>query len=162
MRQVSHPANFFEVFISSVNELKMLLYGLFMYLNINTETIQILSWLMLIDTMFGATKALRINYKSFSFRFLMLGLATKLMFILLPLVIALIGKGLGYNFKFLVDISLKILVVSEGISIFSNAIAIRTKKEVKDFDLITRFLKYVRDYFLKIAETLLTTAKKEK
>lgn len=136
------------------NEFKTLIYGIFLYLNIDIEVVEILAILMTIDTLFGAVKVLRIKVEKFSFKMLMLGFTMKVVFILIPLVVALIGKGLGYDWKSLVDISLKILIISEGISIFGNAIAIKTKADVKDFDIITRFLKGVRNSFMVIASGL--------
>lgn len=141
---------------TSTNEYKILMYSFFIYLNVNIEAITILSLLMLIDTIFGAVKVLRIDYKKFRFQKLLIGFSAKVIFLLLPLVVALIGKGLGYNLNLLVDITIKILIVSEGISIFSNAIAIKTKKEVEDYDIITRFLKYVRSLFIRFAEVIIT------
>ena len=149
----------FNIIMKSSNELKMFLYGLFMYLKIDIEAITILATLMCIDTLFGSVKIFRIDYRQFKFKILLLGFLAKITFILIPMVVALTGKGLGYDFKLLVNISIKNLICSETISIISNSIAIRTKKDVEDYDIITQFLKYLRNTFIKISDSLLSSLK---
>ena len=154
--------NFFDLdtyIAHSVNEFKVLIYALFMYLKIDVEAISILASLMCIDTLFGSVKVIRIDYKEFTFRRLMLGFISKMAFLLLPIVVALAGKGLGYELRVIVEISIKLLIASEVISIFSNGIAIRTKKDVYDYDIITGFLKYIRNAFITFSEALLKTLK---
>lgn len=143
------------------NELKMLLYGLFTYLNINTETITILAILMGIDTLFGSIKIFRIDYKQFQFRKLLLGFVSKVAFLLIPLIVALAGKGLGYNLTLIVQLSIKLLICSEVISILGNAVAIKTQKEVEDYDLITRVLKNIRQIFIKFSDILVASIREK-
>ena len=50
-----------------------------------------------------------------------------------------------------------LLIVSDGISIFSNVIAIRTKKEVKNFDALTKLLKTIRSSLIKLFKRFLDT-----
>lgn len=144
-----------EFFAHSTNEIKTLLYGIFIYLNISIEPVVVLTYLMLIDTILGSIKVLRINYTKFSFRELLIGFVSKFAFLLLPIGIALAGKGLHYDWRIVVEISIKILIVSEAISILSNMIAIKTKEEVADFDIITRFLKKLRNILITLGENLL-------
>ncbi len=136
------------------NEIKGLLYGIFLYLNINTEPVTILSALMIIDTILGCIKILRIDYTKFKTRELIVGFVSKIALLILPLSVALIGKGIGYDLRLLVELSLKILIISEGISIITNLIAIKTKEEVADFDIITKFLKKIRDFLIHIGNSL--------
>lgn len=144
------------------HDLKLLVYALFMYLNVNVESITILAVLMGTDTFFGSVKVFRIDYKQFKFKKLLLGFISKVAFLLIPLVVALAGKGLGYKLHMFVDLSIKILIASETISIISNAIAIKTKKDVEDYDIITSLLKYLRNIFIKISEAFLSNLKDEK
>lgn len=153
---------FLDIMFKSINEFKMLLYGVFMYLHIDVEAISILATLMCIDTFCGSIKVFRIDYTGFKFKKLLLGFVSKVAFILIPLVVALAGKGLGYQLKMIVEISIKILVCSETISIISNLIAIKTKKDVQDYDIITALLKYLRNAFIKISEALLSNLREEK
>jgi hypothetical protein len=148
-----------DVIMKGTHNFKGMLYGLFVYLDINTETISILATLMVIDTFFGSVKTFRIDYTKFKFKLLLLGFCSKIAFLMIPVVVAFAGKGLGYELKVLVDISIKILIASETISIISNAIAIKTKKDTQDYDIITTFLKYLRNVFVKVSEALLVNLK---
>jgi hypothetical protein len=71
------------------------------------------------------------------------------MVLLVPMVVALVGKGLSssYNFIPILDGILKILIVSEGLSVITNFYVVKTKKEVKNFDIITLLLSKIRGIF---------------
>lgn len=133
------------------NQIKTLIYGLFVYLKIDTEPILVLTVLMCIDTLLGIIKVIRLKPNTFSAKDLFLGFGSKLAFLLLPLTLALIGKNLHYDFTMLVVVAIKILTISEGISIISNLISIKTKKEIENYDIITGFLKYIRTLLINMA-----------
>jgi len=67
------------------------------------------------------------------------------------------SKGLNYNFKWFVTIVMDLLIVSDGISIFSNAIAIKTKQEVENFDALTKVLKAIRNALIQLFKKFLST-----
>lgn len=142
------------------NQIKTLIYGVFIYLKIDTEPVTVLSILMTIDTILGLIKVFRIDPKEFSMKALFFGYLSKLAFLLLPVTIALIGKNLKMDFTIFVVLSLKILTIGEGISIISNMISIKTKEEVKNYDIITKFLKYIRTVFINIGSALLKNKNK--
>jgi hypothetical protein len=50
-----------------------------------------------------------------------------------------------------------LLIVSDGISIISNIIAIKTKKEVENFDAMTLILKSIRNRLIQLFKKLLVT-----
>lgn len=124
--------------------LKLLLYGVFIYLGMDMEIVKVLFYLMVMDTFLGVIKALVLNNR-FSFKKMALGFVSKLAVLLIPVSLALMSKGLNYNFKWFVTIVIDLLIVSDGISIFSNIIAIKSKKEVENFDAVTMILKAVRN-----------------
>ncbi|CAL2092069.1 conserved membrane hypothetical protein [Tenacibaculum sp. 190524A05c] len=136
---------------------KYLFYALFTFLGIKSDVVKILFWLMLIDTCFGIIKTLSLGLK-FKIKKLALGFISKLSILLIPMTIALIGKGLSFDFKWFVTAVMNILIVSEGISIFSNWLSIRQKKEVKNDDLITKLLNAIRNYLLRLFNTIIQTA----
>ena len=138
------------------NELKLLLYGLFVYLEIEIEMVKVLFFLMVIDTVLGVIKTLVLGHL-FSFKKMALGFVSKLAVLLIPMALALMSKGLNYDFKWFVTIVMDLLIVSDGISIFSNVIAIKTKQEVENFDAMTRVLKVIRNSLIKLFRKLLTT-----
>ena len=129
--------------LEHANEIKLLVYGMFIYLEMEIEIVKILFFLMVIDTVLGIVKTIVLN-KKFSFKTLALGFVSKLAVLLIPMALALMSKGLNYDFKWFVTLVMDLLIVSDGISIFSNAIAIKSKKEVENFDAITQILRATR------------------
>ncbi len=139
-----------------LNEIKLLLYGIFMYLEMDTGIVKVLFYLMVIDTFLGVIKTIVLN-DQFSFKKLVLGFVSKLAVLLIPTALALMSKGLNYNFKWFVTIVMDLLIVSDGISIISNIIAIKTKKEVENFDAMTLTLKAIRNGLIQLFKRLLVT-----
>lgn len=138
------------------NELKLLLYGIFIYLEMDAEIVKVLFYLMVLDTFLGIVKTIILN-NSFSFKKLALGFVSKLAVLLIPTALALMSKGLNYNFKWFVTIVMDLLIVSDGISIISNIIAIKTKKEVENFDAMTLILKSIRNRLIQLFKRILIT-----
>ena len=112
--------------ITIYNLLKSSLYLVFMYLGIKTGGVKALFVLMLIDSFLGIVKALRLGHK-FSFKKLAWGMVAKLTILIIPMVIALMAKGLNLDFNYFVVIVMDILIVSEGISCITNILSIKTK-----------------------------------
>ena len=145
---------FFEFIQDHINELKALIYSTFIYLNLDVDVVKVLIWLMFIDTLSGILKALILD-KRFDFKVLFFGICSKLLVLLIPMVLALVGKGISktYDFVIVLECILKILVVSEGLSIITNFYVIKTKKEVKNIDVITLLLSTIRNLLLKIIKS---------
>lgn len=136
-----------------INEFKLLLYGVFLYLDLNIEIVKVLFFLMLLDTFLGIIKAIVLT-NTFSFKLLALGFVSKLAILLIPVALALMSKGLNYDFKWFVTVIINLLIVSDGISIFSNVIAIKTKNEVENFDALTIVLKSSRNMLINLFTNL--------
>lgn len=143
----------FEITKEYIAQIKVLIYTMFMWLEIDINVVKVLFYLMVIDTVLGIIKTFRLNQK-FSFKRLSIGFVSKLSVLLIPMTVALIGKGLSYDFRWFVTAIMNILIVSDGISIFSNAIAIRNKKEVENIDIITALLNTIRLNLLKLASNI--------
>ena len=138
------------------NELKLLLYAIVIYLEMDTGIVKVLFYLMVMDTFLGIIKTIVLNNK-FSFKKLALGFVSKLAVLLIPTALALMSKGLDYDFNWFVTIVMDLLIVSDGISIISNIIAIKTKKEVENFDAMTLILKSIRNRLIQLLKKLLIT-----
>lgn len=136
-----------------VNFIKYSIYGIFVYLNINVDMVHILSILMILDTILGVVKILRLDYQ-FSMKRLMWGFTTKFLILLIPLVVALIGKGVGKDFVWAVDICIKILIINEGLSCLTNILSAKSKKEIQNVDLVTTLLNFLRKSLLLIAKKI--------
>jgi len=143
-------------FSEYLNELKLLLYAIFIYLEIDTGIVKVLFYLMVMDTFLGIIKTIVLN-KKFSFKKLAVGFVSKLAVLVIPTALALMSKGLDYDFNWCVTIVMDLLIVSDGISIISNTIAIKTKKEVENFDAMTLILKSIRNRLIQLLKKLLIT-----
>lgn len=132
-----------------VSIIKLGLYGFFAWLGISVEAFGILIILMCIDSGVGVIKALRLG-KEFSFSKLLWGFILKLCFLVIPLVVALLGKSLGYDSAtMVVNLVVSILSVSEGYSIFGNLYSAKNRVEVKKVDVVSMLLKSLRVALMK-------------
>lgn len=123
--------------------LKLSLYGIFAWLGISMEAFGILMILMCLDSLVGAIKAIRMGRK-FSFEKLLWGFVLKLCFLIIPLVVALLGRSLDYDLVSAINIVISILSVSEGYSILGNIYSAKNKVEVKKVDAVSLLLKSLR------------------
>jgi len=139
---------------SILGKLKLLLYGIFTYLQIDQESVSILIILMCLDTIMGAIKAVRLGNR-FSFKELLFGFILKLSFLIIPLTVALLGKQVGYEFSIVVNIVMIILSVSESFSILGNLYSAKNKVEVKKVDFISMLLLSLRSNLRNLFESLL-------
>jgi len=108
--------SFIEMFGECWNEIKIAIYFLFVYLSIDIDVVKVLIWLMVSDTILGSLKSIFVTKIRFSFNFLLLGIVSKCALLSVPMILALAALGLGYDFKFLVEMVIKILIISETIS----------------------------------------------
>lgn len=156
------PQYYYDLLMKYINEIKTIIYGVFIFLNIDAEVVKILMWLMMIDTVSGLIKSAVLK-KEMSFSILFWGLCTKMLILLIPMTLALVGLGLkGYDFTPMVDVVLKVLVVSEGFSIFGNFYSSKTKKEVKNVDIISMLLHSIRNGMMNLIRTWLGRIENQK
>ena len=133
----------------TISCVKVSVYAIFVYLDIDMEVFTIFTAFVLIDSVMGAVKAVRLG-QEFSFKTLLWGYTMKLCFLVIPLLVALLGKGLsGSSFSTPVDVVLKILIISEAYSVFGNIYAAKNRVEVKKMDAISLILKVIRTALYK-------------
>lgn len=131
--------------VEVIGGIKYLLYALFLYLNIDTDIFKVLLTFMVLDTIMGVLKVIRMNYREFSFSELLWGLVSKMGILIIPLLVALLAKGVGQDLNIGVMLIVRILIVSEFISVISNVYTFKTKTEVKDIDIFTMLFKFLRN-----------------
>lgn len=141
------------------NFIKGLFYALFVFLGIKTGVVKILFYLMLIDSFLGVAKSLRLGYK-FSLRRLAWGVISKLSILVIPMIVALMAKGLNLNFNYFVVLIIDVLIVNEGISCITNVLSIKTKKQIENTDYITKLLEVIRRAFMNVIQRLLCAIEK--
>lgn len=139
------------------NELKSLIYGAILFLQIEIDVALILITLMCLDSVFGMTKAILIDTLIFSWKELFKGICIKLVILLIPMTVALVAKGLGMNeFKILVGVVMKALIIAEGSSIWNSFLSIKKGEDIKQTDLVAvlieRISKYFKDLFDKLTK----------
>lgn len=122
-----------------MEKIKSIIYLVFAYLGIETETFGILMALMTIDSVAGAIKSVRMG-REFSIKTLLWGFSMKLCFLIIPLVVALMGKAVGFDFRSAVNIVIAILSVGEGYSILGNIYSAKNKVEIKKLDIISMLI----------------------
>lgn len=137
-------------FHEAVNAVKYIIYGAFVYLKVDLDMMKILSILMLMDTFLGVVKVISLKYQ-FSFKKLLWGFTTKFLILLIPLIVALIGKGVGKDFLWAVDFTIKILIINEGLSCLTNILSAKNKKNIQNIDLVTVLINYIRKCVVNIA-----------
>ena len=126
------------------------LYTMFMFLDIDQGLFNILLVLMVVDTITGLMKVLRIDKTKFSFKVLLWGLSSKIGLLIVPLVVALMLKGVGEDMGFGVSLIIRILMVSEFLSITGNIYTVKTGKPVKDIDVFSMLFRFLRCKALKL------------
>lgn len=142
-----------------LGKIKILTYFVFAYLGIEVETFLILMVFMVMDSVLGAIKALRLGNR-FSFQKMLWGYTLKLCFLIIPLTLALLGKSLGYDFHSAVNITISILTVAEAYSIIGNIYAAKNKVEMEKLDAVSLLLIYIRKSIKKVLDILLNKASK--
>ena len=142
------------------NEFKILIYTLFALLNIDFDIVKVLVVLMCIDTILGSIKAVYVAKYEFTFKKLLWGIVTKSLILLIPMILGLTALGLGYDFRFLIDVVLKIFIVSEAVSALTNILSIRKKKPIENTDFISQLLHNIRAFLIKKIELFISESKK--
>lgn len=121
------------------NFVKYSIYALFVWFGLNNEEIEmtkLLFILMIIDTIFGVLKSIRLKYK-INHKRLIWGVISKFGFLVVPLLVAKIGFTMEMDFKLGVDFVLWLLVANEFLSIVANIQSIRLNKLTQNLDLIS-------------------------
>lgn len=143
------------------NTAKGLAYIGFIFLGIGVGVVKILFLLMMLDSILGSMKALRLGNK-FSLKTLSWGIVIKLSILIIPVIIALMAKALSFDFKYFVIAVMDIIIVSEGISCITNIISIKTKKEIKNTDFITMLLYAIKRALTGIIRRSMKVLEEEK
>jgi len=137
-----------------LEKVKVVVYLLFAYLGVEVETFVILMTFMSVDSFMGGIKAVRLGDR-FSFSKMLWGITLKLCFLVVPLVIALLGKSVGYDFHAGVNVTISILTVAEAYSIIGNIYSAKNRSQVNRVDVVSLMLINLRKVLKKTLEGLL-------
>jgi len=150
---------FLETFSDYWNEIKIAIYFLFVYLSLDIDVVKVLIWLMVSDTVLGSLKSIFVTKMRFNFNILLFGIVAKCAILSVPMILALAASGLGYDFKFLVEMVMKILIISETISAINNVLSIKDNNAIVSTDYISKMLHAIRDFFKSYLDKILNYIK---
>ncbi len=130
-----------------IDQIKAFVFGVLIYLQIDKEIAMILIILICANMLCGGAKAIVIPEIKFSFKTFYAGLIRKSLLLIIIMVLALISKGMGFaDFKLMVTIVMKAMILSEGISVFNNIRSMYDKKEYKSRDFISQIIGKISNY----------------
>jgi phage-related holin len=134
-------------------QIKVPLYGLFAFLNINIDVVNVIMWLMIVDTISGVSKAVILDKVQFTFNKFYVGIMSKFVLLLIPITLALMALGIGFDFTWAVEAVMRLIILSEGISFFTNIVSIRKKKVYENKDYLGIILHWVRKNLISLFDS---------
>lgn len=139
------------------NEIKAFIYGSFIYLQIDKEIATILIILIFSDMFVGTIKSVSIPTMDFSMEKFWKGLLKKVLLLIIIMVLALVSKGLGFeDFKTMVTVVMKIMLLNEGLSIINGVRSIYDRKEHKNNDFISLLIAKIENYLTFYLDKILS------
>ena len=139
---------------TTANIIKCFFYGFFAIINLNYDLAIFLFMAMLIDMLFGTLRAIVLKEKV-SPKLFMFGFVTKLILLIVPFTVAVLGIALHMNFEWTADLAVRILLANECLSILANSLSIKNRKKVENIDLVTIFIQWIRKTSLSTFEKFL-------
>jgi toxin secretion/phage lysis holin len=138
------------------DQFKAFLFGILLYLQIDKEIAIILVSLICADMFVGGIKSIILEELEFKFKTFYAGVIRKSLLLIIIMVLALISKGLGFaDFKLMVTIVIKAMILSEGISVINNVRSVFDKKEHKSTDFISAIIGKISNYLQYYMEKIM-------
>jgi len=134
--------------------IKVGLYSLFAFLNVDLDVAHIIMWLMLIDTVTGIIKSIVVGKLMFTFKAFYSGILTKFVLLLIPMLVSLTAMGLGYEFKWVIESALRLIVLSESISVLTNIISIKQRRNIQNKDYLSIILNIIRGWMMSMFDSI--------
>ena len=117
----------------------------------------------MIDIFTAVLREVVVKGGRFRSRTLWVGLASKGLLILIPMMLVLVGKGIGLELKWLAELSLSVLILAEFYSTLGNIVQIRKNdKSIDEQDAVTMLIKGIEGIIKDIITTLLSRLKNDK
>lgn len=131
------------------------LVPLFTYTGISGELVGILAILICVDIITALIREYAVGHRIKS-RTFWIGVSAKMLLIVIPFIVILVGKGAGLDLLSMGRVTLSIFTVAEGYSIIGNIVQIRKKDvTIDEQDAITSVIKGVEKTFKKILGALM-------
>lgn len=127
-----------------------ILVPLFTYTGISGELISILTVLIFFDIVTAVIREYLAGFRITS-RMFWIGVSAKLLLILVPFIVILVGKGSGIDLLALGKLTISTFIVAEGYSTIGNIIQIRKKDvTIDEQDAITGVIKGIEKTFKQV------------
>lgn len=125
--------------------------------DLNQDLISILFLFVLLDTITGLFKVIKVCATFYTIRQIALGFCAKISILIVPLLVALLLKALGYpgGIDLGINIVLRLFILSEFISIVRNILILVSGKIIKEVDLVSYVIHYVINRSLNFASRVL-------
>jgi len=142
------------------NILKCLFYTFFALVNINYDLAIFLFVAMMFDMGSGVVKAVVLK-EHVSPKIFMIGFIAKLMLLVIPFTVAVLGIALNMEFTWTADLAIRVLLANECLSILANILSVKNKKKVENIDLVSIFIGWIRKTAISTFEKFLNNKQKE-
>lgn len=120
------------------------------YLGINHESILILATVIVIDIITGVLKSASLyGWREITSSRFSAGVLAKLLLILIPITLALAGKGVGLDLGLIAQGAISVLILSQVYSTVGNIHAMQTKDEKNEFDAVAFIMRQLRELLEK-------------
>lgn len=127
--------------------IKALLYALFVFIDVDINVFRTLFLLIILDLLSGIMKTWVIKGKKFKFKRFWSGIIAKLVLIIVPSVVALVLKVFTDEYRYFLDGTIKLVILTEGISVITNGMSVYKRKEYDNPDYLYVLMKTIRSYF---------------
>lgn len=137
--------------VSALTVAKNLSYGPAAVLGILMHTYWILAIFLILDMVTGIWRSYVLyGGTSITSRKTINGFVSKFLFLLIPVVLAYMGVGIGLDLIFIAQSALGVLIFATGYSIIGNIYAASTGHTVKEFDAVRLILNWIQTYLEKL------------
>lgn len=134
--------------------IKVALYGAIAYVGLPVQPFFVLAILLALDFITGVLKSYVLGLGIRSYK-ASIGMISKMVLILIPVVLALLMKGTGFEeYQAIVITSINVLILSEAYSTIANIYTITTREEIEEFDAVSAFIRVVLDSIKGVAERI--------
>lgn len=127
---------------------------------VKMHLIEVLAWLMLVDTATGYWKWRRCDPRLIKSKSMKEGVYKKFVSLIIPIILALVFKALEQDISMMLNAYFTVLCVAEGYSAISNLQCAITRDPKEEFDAVSAVLKFAKDKLFVILQQL-TGAKPE-
>jgi hypothetical protein len=73
---------------------------------------------------------------------------------LIPMLVSLTAMGLGYEFKWVIESALRLIVLSESISVLTNIISIKQRRNIQNKDYLSLILNIIRGWMMSMFDAI--------